>query len=737
MKVILLCLIFLVSHFSLVGQDISLKETIEQYKKNAATAAMSGNFDKALVYTDSISFLAEKEENSRYMLVGKSFRGKIFQRMGKVKEAYNFFQEALEISGQIPTEEFEDNFTINSARADIYKSLVKLFHRQNKIDSVHVYGAKIHDLPCDQGTLWSKDYYISVLGEQGDLKKTLKIGHEVLNCYSISPENKPLLPKMLLSIAAIYTQLDQHETAIVYIDSSLQIAEVTKDSLSMLIAYDQLATECLALGNYQAALDWAIKSVQVAEKLPKQIAIKKPNTVFVEVPLAGTYAHLSIIYKANSKIDSAKYYARKSLLADYKTKSDDEIASMLVNIAGLIVDEGENYQAALDSLNKAYNIAPKYRDWIYLQLNIYLVKGKLYTKMNTMDSALVYYEKAEINAQKLEEDNVLAEVYQEIEAFYHSQKNYKKAYEYQILKIEQEKKIQEIKKQNSLLNFEIKYESEKLKLTNLELAKNQEIQAKEIAFTKTINTRNKSIIVGLLILILLLIGIAWLLYRQKKIQHQFRIMELEQKALKAQINPHFFFNVLNSLQATILSEKPKVAYKYHSKFTKLMRLILMQSDSDGISLKEELEALKLYLELEQLRTGDAFDFEIINEGNFEEAPIVPSMLLQPFVENSIWHGVMNRGKEEKKKITIHVHKKNNSVVCEIKDTGVGREQAQQIKQQKTKQYESMGIEVTQNRLELFQLRYKTPLRFSIQDIKDIKNKVLGTKVDLEIPIISK
>lgn len=719
-----------------MGQDSLFKETIDYYKNSARVAAMSGNFEEALVYADSISFLAKTKQSVRYLVDSKSFKGKIYQRMGEHEAAYDFFHQALEVLTRVSERELDKSFTINSARADIYKSIVKLFHRQNLIDSVTIYGDKIHALPCDKGTLWPKDYYISVLQEQGNLKKAFRMCHEILNCYSISSKDKYLLPKTLVSMANIYIQLGQHEMAVIYIDSSLRIAEVTKDSLSMIIAYDRLGAEYSAMGNHEGALSWALKNVRMAEKMPKYITLERVNTIFVKVPLAGSYGHLSGMYKNLNRIDSAKYYAQKSLIMNYNSKSYDEVAEELVNIALCIIEEGKNYQAALDSLDKAYDFAPKYRDWIYVQLNIYLGKGKIYTKLNKIDSAEVYYTKAEAMAKELQEVNALAQTYQEIENFYIAQNDYKRAHDYQTLKMVQQSIIQDKERQNSILNFEIKYESEKLAQENLLLAKNQEIQEKEILFSKSINQRNNYIIVGLMVLILLLIGIAWLVYRQKNLQTQFKIMTLEQKALKAQINPHFFFNVLNSLQGTILSEKPMIAYKYHSKFTKLMRLILMQSDSDGILLEEELEALRLYLELEQLRTGNAFDFEIINKVNLKNEIVVPSMLLQPFAENSIWHGVMNRKEKEEKKINVRIYKKDNRIVCEIEDTGVGRKEALKIKQQKTKKYESMGMKVTQNRLELFKLRYKTPLRFNIKDLKNKENQILGTKVNLEIPIIN-
>ncbi len=737
MKTILLFIFFLASYVSALGQDSVWIKSIDHYNMLAQKSAISGKFQDALMYADSVYQLCLKLKNPRRLLASKSLKGKLYQAMGKNEEAYSFFQEALELVDDVPEEDFNESFSPSNAKANMYKDLIKLFHRQQNMDSMVVYCNKINHLPCNEGTLWAKDYVVTLFREQREFKKALEIGHEVLNCYHADLENKHLIPKIMLSLAQVYSELGEHEVAIVYLDSTLKIAESIKDSFAILLSYEQLGLEFGAIGNDKKALNWHKKSIEIAEKLPEYLSLHRVSTVQVIVPLSALYVNLSQTYKNMNNIDSAKYYAQKSLTVAYQRGRYDNVSNSLISLANLTIDEGNDYQAALDSLDKAYRIAPRYRDWLFRQLDIYLAKGKIYTQKNNRDSILYYYNKAEKTALKLGVVDRLVATYQRLEDFYLQQENYAKAYTYQALKVAQENKMKDRMTQNSILGFEIKYDSEKLKLANLELAKNQEIQAKEIAFTKALNTRNKSIIIGLVFLILLLGSIAWLLYRQKRIQHQFRIMELEQKALKAQINPHFFFNVLNSLQATILSEKPTVAYKYHAKFTKLMRLILMQSNKDSISLKEELEALKLYIELEQLRTGNAFDFEIINELDSNEELMVPSMLLQPFVENAIWHGVMNRRKEVQKKITIRVHKNNNSIVCQIEDTGVGRERAQQIKQQKTKQHESMGIEVTKNRLELFQLRYNTPLRFSIQDIKNAQQEVEGTKVDLEIPIINK
>lgn len=294
----LLSLLLLFNFFIGSGQDSLFEKTITHYQDNARMEAMKGNFDGALGYVDSLFALAGKEKSIRYKVIGNSYKGKIYQRMGKNEASYEHFQKALMFLDDVSTKELDENFTINSTRADVYKSIVKLFHRQNMIDSAQVYGDKIHALPCEEGTLWSKDYYILVLQEQGDFKKALRVCDEIINCYSTRPEHKVLLSKVLLSMSGVYTELDQHKESIACIDSSLQIAEAINDSLSMLIAYDQLASGWMAMNNNRMALSWQLKCVQIAEAMPKYITIKRENTVLVKVPLASSYAHLSTLYIA-------------------------------------------------------------------------------------------------------------------------------------------------------------------------------------------------------------------------------------------------------------------------------------------------------------------------------------------------------------------------------------------------------------------------------------------------------
>ena len=216
-----------------------------------------------------------------------------------------------------------------------------------------------------------------------------------------------------------------------------------------------------------------------------------------------------------------------------------------------------------------------------------------------------------------------------------------------------------------------------------------------------------------------------------------RFDQMKLQALRAQMNPHFIFNSLNSIQHFINSNEKREANRYLSKFAKLMRLTLDNSKKQGVSLTAELNALTLYLELEKLRFEDKFIFEIEVENDVEQdSTIIPSMLIQPYIENAILHGFnkLNRLGE----IQIHIKKEQNHIVCSITDNGIGRDasRALQLKSQIKRNHQSAGLTLTSERLSTFNEYYKEQLKVDISDLKNELNEPTGTLVVLSIPIIN-
>ncbi len=208
-------------------------------------------------------------------------------------------------------------------------------------------------------------------------------------------------------------------------------------------------------------------------------------------------------------------------------------------------------------------------------------------------------------------------------------------------------------------------------------------------------------------------------------------------ALRAQMNPHFIFNALNSIQKYIMTGNVDEANSYLSKFSKLQRMILSYCDENFITLDKEINMLQLYLELEQLRLTDDFTFSIEVDDDIDPEEIqIPPMMLQPFAENAIWHGLVP--KEGLKKLTIRFFMPTQDVLrCIVEDNGIGRAAAGKNKAEKLKDStinKSKGLSLVYNRLAILERKYEREFSVAIRDKVDSNQLALGTVVELTIPV---
>ncbi len=212
-----------------------------------------------------------------------------------------------------------------------------------------------------------------------------------------------------------------------------------------------------------------------------------------------------------------------------------------------------------------------------------------------------------------------------------------------------------------------------------------------------------------------------------------KLANVELNALRAQMNPHFIFNCLNSIDYYILKNDTDKASDYLNRFSRLIRLILQNSRSEYVNLREELEALKLYIEMESLRFEQQFDYEVkVSRGLAIDEVEIPPMLLQPYVENAIWHGLIQ--KEGKGRLDIVITRKNGGLQCVIEDNGIGREAARQLNSKTATRRKSMGMDITQGRISMINKLYNTRASVKVIDLKDDSGQPLGTRVELNIPV---
>ena len=225
--------------------------------------------------------------------------------------------------------------------------------------------------------------------------------------------------------------------------------------------------------------------------------------------------------------------------------------------------------------------------------------------------------------------------------------------------------------------------------------------------------------------------------RQTAINKQ--IAEIRMIALRGQMNPHFIFNSLNSIQHFITTRDKEEALNYLSKFSKLIRKILENSRENTVSISNELQLLELYIQLEQLRFSNKFDYHIaIDERVDTENTEIPPLLIQPYIENAILHGLVN--KNGKGDLWFSLERNNGLLICKIEDNGIGRARAQEIEQGKVSRHKSLGIKVTEERISgLFELLdYKmevvTEDLFEIKQTSEEKPQPSGTRVTISIPV---
>lgn len=211
-----------------------------------------------------------------------------------------------------------------------------------------------------------------------------------------------------------------------------------------------------------------------------------------------------------------------------------------------------------------------------------------------------------------------------------------------------------------------------------------------------------------------------------------KIANIESQALRAQMNPHFIFNTLSSIQHYISNNDTDAALKYLSKFAKLMRRIMDNSKQQMIAVAEEINALELYLELETMRFDKKFEHYIIIDKNIDQTyDRIPSMLIQPYVENAILHGLLP--KKGNGKITITLEKQGDTIMCTIEDNGIGREKSIDFKKNRIQQHKSLGMSITQERLDILNSSLNSNINAEIIDLFE-SGKAAGTKVRLIIPL---
>ena len=274
------------------------------------------------------------------------------------------------------------------------------------------------------------------------------------------------------------------------------------------------------------------------------------------------------------------------------------------------------------------------------------------------------------------------------------------------------------------VQFQTRYESDQKEQQIRDLSEENEFKSYKLR-------QSRIIIFGLACLVMLIILLAIALIRHGRLREKQNSLILQQKLFRSQMNPHFIFNSLSSIHHFMIHEKPELAASYLTRFSKLIRSILLGSTQEFISLGNEISVIENYLELQKLRFPDKFDYAIETDENLDpENTLIPSMITQPFVENAIEHGI--RHKESKGHITIRFILRDVEVIIEVEDDGIGRERADYLRKQENRDHQSVAIYTIQERIRALNRSLKKKITLTIHDLKDEHGSATGTRVVLVV-----
>lgn len=476
----------------------------------------------------------------------------------------------------------------------------------------------------------------------------------------------------LLNIAIVLEMLEKKEEAMKYYQEAFDIAWKYRkhDQLNVIKVSHNLANAHFLRKNYQQALSYTDTTLKYADKAKMEYGIGRAK---------GMKAR---IYNATKEAD-------KALKLVIEAEAIFEKLGITTEKVNLLLIKSNAFQLKKDFVNIK---------------NTMLEATKLIPTINDPAIIAQVYSTLHIAHKGLHEYQEALELYEIFES-----------YEDSLFNLEKDKQI------NELLT---KYETEKKEATIQELDKKTKIQALQIE-RQTYQT------VLVIVILLLVLGLAFIFYQQKRLSFQRKLFDLEQKHLRSQLNPHFIFNAINAIQDYFYQKGVEKGNFYLVKFATLMRQILEHSRVNYISLEEEIETIENYIHLQQLRFENQFDYQIHMNDTIDIEEIgIPPMFLQPIVENAIEHGLSKNNK--KGELNIYLEKENEYLKVSIQDNGIGITNS--LKNKET-EHQSLATQIIQERIKIFEQKSKKHIIFEIVDLQTRNELLHGTKVNLQLPYV--
>jgi tetratricopeptide (TPR) repeat protein len=530
------------------------------------------------------------------------------------------------------------------------------------------------------------------------------------------PESAPKRISLSQNIATVYQWFGMFKTAINYY--RIAVSGQRKNG--------NLRGLGLALANLGELYDESeddIKAIQYSKEGLGYLAD-------VNMPYMQTASNIATYYVNLEQFDSAFLYYKKAMEVAVRI-NDTQQQNSLQSVLAVIYLGQKKFSLAEPLLKN--------------NIQAFLASGnrwgltKTYLSLSNIDSALHNYSKAKENllkglkiAKEDKQEVLVTIALQGLANISSKLNNYKDAFDYQSQFIQHKDSINSEKTKAELADLEIRYQTQQ-KEEQIKLLQ-QDNNIKNLQLQN--NRRLITFYAFAFVTVLAILGIIF--YQRNlrnKIQSQKIKAELETQVLRLQMNPHFIFNSLNSIENFIMQNEKRLASDYLNKFSKLIRSILDSSRNEVIPLAKDMEALKLYIELEQLRFSNKFSYHahvdpVLLEGDYR----VPSLLIQPYVENAVVHGIAHSNKEDLA-LTVTAVLENDKIKYTIQDNGIGRSMAAKYNLQNKLRHKSVGLKITEDRIAHFNNQAHLKSAVQINDLTDENNEPAGTKVEIKIKTV--
>lgn len=574
-----------------------------------------------------------------------------------------------------------------------------------------------------KGYLDGQAYALNQLGRKhrniSQFSKALALHQQALE---VSKEAKNIEFEIysLNMISVVFRKTDAIKSALDYSQEALELAETIENpstgiKRSINVSLNTIGNIYQILEQYNQAIDKFKESLKLELELGNNLG------------LAINYQNIGECHEAEGKLEEALLNFQTSLAYNEKINSDSGRIICKYSIAHVYVLQGKT-QEALDILEPIFEDAKLADDkdiiasvsinlgWTLMHLNRYKDAKKQLTY------GLEIAKKYKLLSHEAEASKFLSELSV-------NQGDYKNGLAYYRRSKSTEGKISNGRNMRYVNDMIMRYEAEKRSGQMEQLTEENENVKLELR-------RNRTTILIAGIAMALLAGILYILYRQYQLKNEKKLLTLEQSMLRSQMNPHFLFNSLNSIKLYIINNEKKNAVHYLNKFSKLVRKILEASSLKEIPLAEELETIELYMTIENIRFSNEINFKINIEEDIDPHTIkIPSLILQPFLENALWHGLSS--KEGEKNIALDVVKgtEDGFINISVTDNGIGRVAAEEIKENKVLKRKSVGIAITKERLSNFSRDYLNSFHLEMIDLHNEAGESTGTRIVLEIPTI--